>query len=110
LAVLAENVVLLRQNGHLHDAVAPQIAAGAQLQSLAGLALDGHVESMSFTPMASRLLEPRRIRGFLKTFWGDGSVKLYGHVSTASSFLFMGSKKVWSAPVAASQRNRRFST
>lgn len=43
LAVLVENVSLFRQNRSLQEAVAPQIAAGTQLQMLSGLTLDGRI-------------------------------------------------------------------
>jgi hypothetical protein len=40
----------------LRDAQAPQIAAGAQLQMLSSLALDGHVEPVSLPSAGSKLL------------------------------------------------------
>jgi peroxiredoxin len=56
VGVLAENVVLLRQNRRLSEALAPQITAGTQLQMLSGLALDGHLESVSLPSAGSKLL------------------------------------------------------
>ena len=56
LAVLAENIALFRQNRHLLEAAAPQIAAGAQLQMLSGLALDGRVAPVSLPAADSKLL------------------------------------------------------
>ena len=56
LAVLAENIVLLRQNRRLRDAAAPQITAGTQLQMLSGLNLDGRLEPVSLPSAASKLL------------------------------------------------------
>ncbi len=49
VAVLAENVSLFRQNQRLHEALAPKIAAGTQLQMLSGLALDPR-QKMAATP------------------------------------------------------------
>ena len=56
LGVLAENIVLFRQNRRLLEAAAPQIAAGTQLQTLSGLRLDGRVEPVSLPSAGSRLL------------------------------------------------------
>jgi len=56
LGVLAENVVLFRQNRRLSDALAPQITAGAQLQMLSGLALDGRLQPVSLPSTGSKLL------------------------------------------------------
>jgi peroxiredoxin len=56
LGVLAENVSLFRQNQRLHEALAPQIAAGTQLQMLSGLGLDGRVEPVSLPSAGSKLL------------------------------------------------------
>lgn len=56
LGVLAENIVLARQNRRLRELAAPQIAAGTQLQMLSGLALDGHVQPVSLPPNGSKLL------------------------------------------------------
>ncbi len=56
LAVLAENVVLLRQNRHLREALAPQIAAGTHLQMLSGLSLDGRQEPVDLPAAGSKLL------------------------------------------------------
>ncbi len=56
LGVLAENVVLFRQNRRLSEALAPQIIAGTQLQMLSGLALDGRVEPVNLPAAGSKLL------------------------------------------------------
>ena len=56
LGVLAENIVLLQQNRHLNEALAPQISAGAQLQMLAGIAFDGRLESVTLPTAGSKLL------------------------------------------------------
>lgn len=56
LGVLAENVALLRQNRSLQEAVAPQIAAGTQLQMLSGLTLDGRIVPVGFPALGSKLL------------------------------------------------------
>lgn len=56
VGVLAENIVLLRQNRSLQEAIAPQIAAGTQLQMLSGLTLDGHIEPISPPSSGSKLL------------------------------------------------------
>jgi peroxiredoxin len=56
LGVLAENVVLFRQNQRLSEALAPQIAAGTQLQMLSGLSLDGHLQSVALPAAGSKLL------------------------------------------------------
>ena len=56
LGVLVENVSLLRQNRRLQEAVAPQIAAGTQLQMLSGLTLDGRVVPVGFPALGSKLL------------------------------------------------------
>lgn len=56
LGVLAENVVLFRQNRRLGDALAPQIAVGTQLRMLSGLSLDGRVEPVSLPSAGSKLL------------------------------------------------------
>jgi peroxiredoxin len=56
LGVLAENVVLLRQNRRLGDALAPQIAVGTQLRMLSGLLLEGRVEPVSLPSADSKLL------------------------------------------------------
>lgn len=54
--VLAENVVLFRQNRRLLEAAAPQITAGTRLQMLSGLALDGRLEPVALPGAGSRLL------------------------------------------------------
>ena len=56
LGVLVENVSLLRQNRSLQEAVAPQIAAGTQLQMLSGLTLDGRIAPVGFPALGSKLL------------------------------------------------------
>lgn len=56
LALLVENMALFRQNRRLLEATAPQIAAGAQLQMLSGLTLDGHIEPISPPSAGSKLL------------------------------------------------------
>lgn len=56
LGVLAENMFLFLQNRRLNDALAPQISAGAQLQMLSGLALDGRLQPVPFPVAGSRLL------------------------------------------------------
>src|SRR6266436_10118104 len=56
LGVLAENIFLFLQNRRLNDALAPQISAGAQLQLLSGLALDGRLQPLALPPAESKLL------------------------------------------------------
>ena len=56
VAVLAENIFLFRENRRLHEAAAPQIAAGTQLQTLSGLALDGRLEPVRLPSAGSKLL------------------------------------------------------
>ncbi len=56
LGVLAENVFLFLQNRRLSDALAPQITAGAQLQMLSGLALDGRPQQVTLPESGSNLL------------------------------------------------------
>src|SRR6266478_2109093 len=56
LGVLAENIFLFLQNRRLNDALAPQISAGAQLQMLSGLALDGRLQPLAVPPAESKLL------------------------------------------------------
>lgn len=56
LGVLAENVVLFRQNRRLGESLAPQIAVGTQLRMLSGLSLDGRVEPVSLPSAGSKLL------------------------------------------------------
>jgi len=48
--------VLFRQNRSLQEAVAPQIAAGTQLQMLSGLTLDGRMVPVGFPALGSKLL------------------------------------------------------
>jgi hypothetical protein len=55
LAVLAANVALLRENRRLRETTAPQIAARTQLQMLAGLTLDGHIEPVNLPAPGSKL-------------------------------------------------------
>jgi AhpC/TSA family len=56
LGVLAENIFLFLQNRRLNDALAPQISAGAQLQMLSGIALDGRLQPVAFPAAGSGLL------------------------------------------------------
>ena len=56
LGVLAENIFLFRQNRQLSEALAPQISAGAQLQTLVGVALDGRLEPVALPAAGSKLL------------------------------------------------------
>jgi peroxiredoxin len=56
LGVLAENIFLFQQNRHLSEALAPQIAAGMQLQRLAGIAFDGRLEPVALPAEGSKLL------------------------------------------------------
>jgi hypothetical protein len=56
LVVLAQNIALVWQNHRLRDAQAPQIAAGAQLQMLSGIGLDGRVEPVSLPLTNSKVL------------------------------------------------------
>ena len=56
LGVLAENVVLSRQNRRLNEALAPQVTPGTQLQMLSGLALDGLEEPVALPSAGSKLL------------------------------------------------------
>src|SRR5713226_256071 len=56
LGVLAANVVLLRQNRSLQEALAPHITAGAHLEKLAGLALDGRLQPVVQPPTDCKLL------------------------------------------------------
>ena len=55
LAVLAANIALLRENRRLREATAPQIAARTQLQMLAGLTLEGHIEPVNLPTAGSKL-------------------------------------------------------
>jgi peroxiredoxin len=56
LGVLAENVVLLRQNRRLRETAAREIGVGAQLRMLSGIALDGRVQNVSLASGGSELL------------------------------------------------------
>ncbi len=56
LGVLAANVLLLRQNRSLQDTLAPQIIAGAHLEKLAGLTLDGRFQPLGMPSADSKLL------------------------------------------------------
>jgi len=56
LGLLAENIFLFWQNRHLSEALAPQITAGAQLQMLSGLALDGRPQQVTLPESGSNLL------------------------------------------------------
>jgi hypothetical protein len=56
LGVNAANVLLLRQNRSLQDALAPQIASEAHLDKLAGLTLDGRLQPLAMPSADSKLL------------------------------------------------------
>jgi hypothetical protein len=56
LGVLAENVFLFLQNRRLNEALAPQITAGTQLQTLAGIGFDGRLELVTLPSVHSKLL------------------------------------------------------
>ena len=56
LGVLGLNVLLLRQNQSLQNTLAPQIAAGAHLERLAGLALDGRIAPATLPSPGFQLL------------------------------------------------------
>jgi peroxiredoxin len=56
LGVLTGNVLLLQQNRSLHEALAPQITAGAPLEKLAGLGLDGRFQAVILPSADSKLL------------------------------------------------------
>jgi peroxiredoxin len=56
LGVLAENIFLFQQNRRLNEALAPQVSAGAQLQTLVGVALDGRLEPVALPAAGSKLL------------------------------------------------------
>ena len=56
VGVLAENVVLFRQNRRLKEALAPQITAGTQLQMPSALAFDGHLQPVALPSTDSKLL------------------------------------------------------
>jgi peroxiredoxin len=56
LGVLAANVLLLRQNRSLQDTLAPQIAAGARFEKLAGLTLDGRFQPLVMPSADTKLL------------------------------------------------------
>ena len=56
VGVLVENVSLFRQNRSLQEALAPQIAAGTQLQMLSGLTLDGRIVPVGSPALGSKLL------------------------------------------------------
>lgn len=56
VSVLVENVSLFRQNRSLQEALAPQIAAGTQLQMLSALTLDGRIVPVGFPALGSKLL------------------------------------------------------
>jgi hypothetical protein len=55
LGVLAANVLLLRQNRRLQDTLAPQVAAGAHFERLAGLTLDGRFQPLRMPVADSKL-------------------------------------------------------
>lgn len=54
--VLTANIFLVRQNRRLLQLAAPQITAGTELHTLAGLNLDGRLEVISLPPKDSKLL------------------------------------------------------
>jgi peroxiredoxin len=56
LGVLAANVLLLRQNRSLQDTFAPQVAAGAHFERLAGLTLDGRSRPLVMPAADTKLL------------------------------------------------------
>ena len=56
LGVLAENIVLLRENRRLRETAAWQIPAGKRLRTLAGVAPDGRVQNISLPTAGSKLL------------------------------------------------------
>ena len=56
LGLLGENILLLRQNRTLHEALAPQITAGAHFERLAGFALDGSIQPLLLPSADSKLL------------------------------------------------------
>lgn len=56
LGVLVANVLLLRQNRSLQETLAPQIAAGAHLEKLAGLTLEGRFQPLGMPSADSKLL------------------------------------------------------
>jgi peroxiredoxin len=55
-AVLTTNVLLLRQNRSLQESLAPQIAAGARFEKLAGLTLEGRLQPLALPSVDSKLL------------------------------------------------------
>jgi len=56
LGVLAENIFLFLQNRRLNEALAPQITAGTQLQTLAGIGFDGRLQPVTLPSADSKLL------------------------------------------------------
>src|SRR5215475_10224854 len=56
LAVLTANLLLFRQNRSLQNILAPQIVAGAHLEKLAGLTLDGRLQPVAMPSANSKLL------------------------------------------------------
>jgi len=56
LAVIAINVVLLRQNLSLRQTLAPQITPGTRLENLSGVALDGRLQQLALPSGDSRLV------------------------------------------------------
>jgi peroxiredoxin len=56
VGVLVENVLLLQQNRAMHQALDPQITAGAQLEMLTGLTLDGRNQPLELPSPNSKLL------------------------------------------------------
>jgi peroxiredoxin len=56
VGVLVENVLLFQQNRAMHQALDPQITAGAQLEMLTGLTLDGRNQPLELPSPNSKLL------------------------------------------------------
>ena len=56
LGVLAENIFLFLQNRSLNEALAPQITAGTQLQTLAGIGFDARLQPVTLPSADSKLL------------------------------------------------------
>ena len=56
LAVIAINVVLLRQNLSPRQTLAPQITLGTRLENLSGVALDGRLQQLALPSADSRLV------------------------------------------------------
>lgn len=56
LGVLAENLLLLQQNRSLREALAPQVTSGMQIETPAGLALDGRFQRFALPSADAKLL------------------------------------------------------